>query len=71
MGIGITGSQDNFFIRSIRTSIADIIHYCTGKEVYILLDNTNIITKASHCEITDIPSVNQNLAFRNLIKPGN
>ena len=61
MGVGIPGSSDNFCFRCVRTTVADIVHHAPGKQIDILLYNSDVISKTFEREIPDIGSINQYL----------
>ena len=60
MSIGKLGCADDFLVGSVRTAISDIFHNVSCKQVYILLHNSNLITKILQFDLSDIFSIQIN-----------
>ena len=60
VGIGKLGCADDFLVGSVRTAISDIFHNVSCKQVYILLHNSNLITKILQFDLSDIFSIQIN-----------
>ena len=57
MSICQLSRPDNILVCSIRTSIANIFHNISGKQIHILLHDSYVITQILQFDLTDIFSI--------------
>ena len=70
MGIGKLGCADDFLVCGIRAAVADIFHNVSCEQIYILLNNSNLLAKVLQLDLADVFSIQINGALGYIIKSG-
>ena len=70
MGARQLGGSDHFFIRSLWTTKADVIHHRVAKEKTVLQDDADLLTQAGQGDIAHIDAINRYRATGDIIEAG-